>query len=135
MTTNATEVLKEFVTNLLTDRDFAFRYAEDPSGTLAAQGVTDVDLSAVDVPAVVGDAADAPDVSDEARTALQSYTGGSAGGGSGVGSGVGSVGGSAGGSAAGVPSAAATGTQSVEQVVQHLNYVTFATYEGDDFIT
>src|SRR5690349_7149165 len=118
MTTNATEVLKEFVTNLLTDRDFAFRYAEDPSGTLAAQGVTDVDLSAVDVPAVVGDAADAPDVSDEARTALQSYTGGSAGSGSGVGS-VGAVGGSAGGSAAGVPSAAATGTQSVEQVVQH----------------
>src|SRR5690349_17552377 len=127
MTTNATEVLKEFVTNLLTDRDFAFRYAEDPSGTLAAQGVTDVDLSAVDVPAVVGDAADDPDVSDEARTALQSYTGGSAGGGPGVGSSVGSsvgaVGGSAGGSAAGVPSAAATGTQSVEHVVQHLNYV------------
>ncbi|HEY7272333.1 MAG TPA: hypothetical protein VH502_06335, partial [Actinoplanes sp.] len=110
MITSATELLREFLESLLTDREFAARYAEDPTGTLAAQGLTDVDLSTVDVPAAVSEAADAPDVSDETRIALQSYTGG----------------GPAGGSAGGVAPAAAIGTQSVEHVAQHLNYVTYA---------
>jgi len=50
MITNATELLTEFVASLLTDREFAGRYAEDPFGTMAAEGLTDVDLSSVDVP-------------------------------------------------------------------------------------
>jgi hypothetical protein len=116
MTTEATAVLKEFVVNLLSDRDFAARYAEDPNGTLTAQGVTDIDLSAVNVPAVVDDATTEPGVPAEARSALNTYTGSGPGGG-------------------GAPPAQAAGNQSVEHVVQHLNYVTYATYEGDETIT
>ena len=111
MSVNVGEEIKSFIHNLLTDRGFAAQYAEDPRGMLAAQGVTDHDLSDVDVPGAVRDVcAVDPSVSPETRSALQSYTGGSAG-----------------------PTHHAT--QSVEQVVQHLNYVTYQTYEGDDYIT
>lgn len=111
MTASATELLREFVVNLMSDREFAARYAEDPNGTLTAQGVTDVDLSGVDVSAVVGSAAADPEVPAEARSALQNYSGSSA------------------------PPAHSGGSPSVEHVVQHLNYVTYATYEGDETIT
>jgi hypothetical protein len=84
MITNATELLTEFVASLLTDREFAGRYAEDPIGTMTAEGLTDVDLSAVDVPAAVSEAADSPDVPAETRTALQSFTGSGSGGGAGA---------------------------------------------------
>jgi hypothetical protein len=111
MAINVAEQLQSFINSLLTDREFAAQYAEDPRGTLAAQGVTDHDLSGVDVPGAVREACADPSVSQDTRSALQSYTGGSSG-----------------------PShAAAQG--SVEHVVQHLNYVTYQTYEGDDYIT
>ncbi|MFC4070430.1 hypothetical protein [Actinoplanes subglobosus] len=110
MTASATELLREFIVNLMSDREFAARYAEDPTGTLTAEGVTDVDLSGVDVSAVVGSAAADPGVPAEARTALHSHSGST-------------------------PPPASGGSPSVEHVVQHLNYVTYATYEGDETIT
>jgi hypothetical protein len=112
MAVNVAEELQSFINNLLTDRTFAANYAEDPRGMLAAQGVTDHDLSEVDVPGAVAQACADPGVAPETRSALQSYTGGSSG-----------------------PAHSAGATQSVEHVVQHLNYVTYQTYEGDEYIT
>lgn len=112
MTINVAEELRSFIHNLLTDRGFAAHYAEDPRGMLAAQGVTDHDLSGVDIPEAVREASADPAVSPETRSALQSYTGGASG-----------------------PAHSAGAAQSVEHVVQHLNYVTYQTYEGDDYIT
>lgn len=108
MPINVTEVIQEFIRNLLSDPTFAAQYAGDPNGMLAAQGVTDHDLSAVDMPSAVRAASEDPSVSPETRSAMQSYSGGPGGSG---------------------PS------QGVEQVIQHLNYVTYQTYEGDDYIT
>lgn len=115
MTVDVTEVLKDFVHSLLTDREVAAQFAEDPNGMLAVQGITEHDLSSVDVPACVGAAASHPDVPEGTRGALQSYTSGSGG--------------------HGVPAHAHSAPQSVEHVVQHLNYVTYSAYEGDEYIT
>jgi hypothetical protein len=112
MAINVAEELQGFIRSLLSDRGFAAQYAEDPRGMLAAQGVTDHDLSAVDVPGAVRDVCADPSVSPDTRSALQGYTGGSSG-----------------------PAHSAGAAQNVESVVQHLNYVTYQTYEGDDYIT
>lgn len=112
MAINVAEELQSFIRSLLSDRSFAAQYAGDPHGMLAAQGVTDHDLSGADVPGAVREVCADPSVSPDTRSALQSYTGGSAG-----------------------PAHSAGAAQSVEQVVQHLNYVTHQTYEGDDYIT
>ncbi|TDV57305.1 hypothetical protein [Actinophytocola oryzae] len=111
MPINVGEEIQNFIRSLLTDRGFAAQYAEDPRGMLAAQGVTDHDLSGVDMPGAVGAVCGDPSVAPETRSALQSYTGGGAG------------------------PAHSAANHSVEQVVQHLNYVTYQTYEGDDYIT
>jgi hypothetical protein len=109
MPINVTEVLQEFIRNLLTDRSFAAQYAEDPHGMLAAQGVTDHDLSRVDMPSAIRAACADPSVSQETRSSVQnSYSGGGPSGGGGHG---------------------------FDSVVQHLNYVTYQTYEGDEYIT
>lgn len=107
MTVNVTEALKDFIHNLMTDRQFAGNYAEDPQGMLAAQGVTDHDLSGVDVQAAVREVCGDPSVPAEARTAVQN---------------------------AGPPPSSGA-SHSVDNVVQHLNHITYATYEGDDYIT
>jgi hypothetical protein len=107
MPVNVTEVIQEFIRNLLTDRTFAAQFAEDPNGMVAAQGITDHDLSSVDMPGAVRAASADPSVSPETRSTMQGYSGG--------------------------PSSGPT--QGVEQVIQHLNYVTYQTYEGDDYIT
>ena len=106
MTVNVSDALKDFIRNLMSDREFAGHYAEDPHGMLAAQGVTDHDLSGVDVDAAVRDVCGDPSVPAEARAAVQSHS---------------------------APSGPVS--HPVENVVQHLNYVTYATYEGDDYIT
>jgi hypothetical protein len=111
MAINVAQELKSFIQSLMTDRSFAAHYAEDPRGMLAAQGVTDHDLSTVDMPATVREVCADPAVSHETRSALQGYTSGSSG------------------------PAHSVASQSVEHVVQHLNYVTYQTYEGDDYIT
>jgi hypothetical protein len=109
MAINVGEEFQSFIHSLLSDRSFAGHYAEDPHGMLAAQGVTDHDLSSVDVQGAVREVCADPSVPQETRSALQSYTGG------------------------GGPHAGAA--HGVEQVVQQLNYVTYQTYEGDDYIT
>lgn len=109
MTVNVSEVLKEFIRNLMSDREFAGQYAEDPQGMLAAQGVTDHDLSGVDLPGAVREVCGDPSVPAEARSAVQNHSS--------------------------PPPSTGGATQSVDSVVQHLNYVTYATYEGDDYIT
>jgi hypothetical protein len=112
MAINVGEELQGFIHSLLSDRGFAAQYAEDPRGMLAAQGVTDHDLSEVDLPGAVREVCADPSVSPDTRSALQSYTGGSGG-----------------------PAHSAGAAHNVESVVQHLNYVTYQTYEGDDYIT
>jgi hypothetical protein len=108
MTVNVTEALKDFIRNLMSDRDFAGQYAEDPNGMLAAQGVTDHDLSGVDVQAAVREVCADPSVPAEARSAVQN---------------------------SGPPPSSGGASQSVDSVVQHLNHITYATYEGDDYNT
>ena len=110
MTINVTDLLKQFIQDLLGNRDSALQFARDPHGTLAAQGITEGDLSTCDVRQVVSDVCQSGHVSSETRGALQSYTSGSSG-----------------------PSYH-PGHQSVDQVVQHLNYVTYAAYSDDDTI-
>ncbi|GAB1510569.1 hypothetical protein [Actinophytocola sp. KF-1] len=107
MTVNVSEALRDFIHNLMTDRQFAGNYAEDPQGMLAAQGVTDHDLSGVDVNAAVRDVCADPSVPAEARTAVQNSG----------------------------PPPSSGASHSVDSVVQHLNHITYATYEGDDYIT
>jgi len=115
MPINVSELIQEFIRNLMTDRNFAVQFAKDPNGMLAAQGVTDHDLSAVDMQSAVAGACADPSVSPETRSAVQSaYGGGGPGGGGGGGGG---------------------GVGGFENVVQHLNYVTQVTYEGDEYVT
>src|SRR6266545_4717422 len=105
MSVNVTDMLKDFIKTLLNDRETAAQFASDPNGVLAAQGVSEHDLSRVDVPRTVGEVCADPSVAQGTRQALQSYSSGSGG------------------------PAQSHGPQSMEQVVQHLNYVTYATYE------
>ena len=110
--------LKELIEGIFGNRDTALQFAGDPNGTLAAQGITDGDLSQVDMRQLVSECAAGADLPEGSRQALQSYT--------------------SGGSApsyqvASPPPAGAP--QGTHEVVQHLNYVTYATYEGDEQIT
>lgn len=118
MAIDAYAALKELITKLLGQRDTAVQYAEDPEGTLAAQGLSDQDLSGVDIRQVVGECTSEFPLSDSARSAVQSY----------------SSGGSAPGGYPSMPPAQSAHPQPAE-VVQHLNYITYAAYEGDEYIT
>lgn len=120
MAVDAYEALKQFIEQLISDPQAAAQYAEDPYGTLAAQGITDNDLTGLDVRQVAGDAAQGIGVAPETREALQEYCGG------------------------GYPAPdypvhpPAPGEhypQPVDEIVQHLNYITYTTYEGDEYIT
>ncbi|WP_158854275.1 hypothetical protein [Saccharothrix deserti] len=113
MTVNAYEKLTDFIKNLLTDEEFAKDFAEDQHGKLAAEGVTDHDLCDVDIQAAVREASASPEVPQDTRSALQSYTSGSS----------------------GPAQHSASVQQSVEQVVQHLNYITNNSYQDNDTIT
>jgi hypothetical protein len=119
MAVDVYEALKDLISKILGDREAALKYAEDPDGTLAEQGITDGDLGQVDIRQLVSDCSSGLDLPDSTRQVLQSY--------------------SSGGSAPShyqVPSPPpAAGHQSAHEVVQHLNYVTYATYEGDEQIT
>jgi hypothetical protein len=116
---DAYAALKELVAKLFGgDHDFALQFAGDPNGTLAAQGITDADLSQIDMRQLVGEAAGQADLPESTRQVLQSY--------------------SSGGSAPShypVSPPPPGAPQGAHEVVQHLNYVTYATYEGDETIT
>jgi hypothetical protein len=110
--------LKQFINQLLTNKAFAQEYAEDPHGKLAEQGITDGDLSQVDMYQLISECAAEQELPYSTQQAMQTYSGG-------------------GPAPAHYPvSPPPPGAhQSAQEVVQHLNYVTYATYEGDEHIT
>lgn len=117
MAVDAYQALKDLVGKLLGgDEQLAYQYASDPHGTLAEQGITEGDLGEVDLYQLVEECAADPGVPDHVRQAVQNY-----------GSGPSPYPVSSPPPAGGHPSTA--------DVVQHLNYVTYASYEGDTNIT
>jgi hypothetical protein len=116
MAVDVYESLRNLIDQIMGDRDAALQYAQDPDGTLAEQGITDGDLSQVDIQQLVADCAQGHDLPYSTQQTLQSYSSGGAGPSYPV----------------ATPPAAHT---SASEVVQHLNYVTYATYEGDEQIT
>ncbi|HLU46246.1 MAG TPA: hypothetical protein VKZ67_14720 [Natronosporangium sp.] len=109
--------LKELIQRILGDRDTAAQYAADPYGTLTAQGITDGDVSQVNIPELAGSCATEAGLPPHVQQSLQNYP-------------------SSGGSATGpVPPPASSHPQTPQDVVQHLNYITYQTYEGDEYIT
>lgn len=102
------------------DRQAALQFAEDPEGTLAAQGITDGELGQQEIFQLVEQtASEQENLSSDAKQSLQNYSSGGGGG--------------AGGPIA--PPPAHSGPASTADVVQHLNYVTYTTHEGDTQIT
>lgn len=115
MPVDVVEELENLIKNILGNRDAAQQYAEDPHGTLVSQGITEGDLEGLDMQQIVADSCQGLDLPEGARSAVQSYTSGGGGGG-------------------GYPPPPAGPTTGVEQVMQHLNYVTYVAYEGDEYI-
>jgi hypothetical protein len=93
----------------------ALDYSRDPEGLLAEQGISDADLSDLDMRQLVAECAEGADLPPSTQQALQSYSSG-------------------GGSSYPVSTPPAA-SHSASEVVQHLNYVTYATYEDNDEIT
>jgi hypothetical protein len=111
-----TEIV-DFVKNLFTHKDLAQKFASDPHGTLAEQGITDHDLSGVDMPKLIGDACGSVDLPADTRSVLQSYSSGSPA------------------PSGGYSPPSSSYSSGVEDVVQHLNYATYVTYKDDHSIT
>jgi hypothetical protein len=111
-----TNLLVNFIKELATDPQKALQFVKNPQGELAAQGVTEHDLSGLDMPAITQIACGEPGFPAEASRALQSYTSGGGGGGGGY-----------------TPPThpVTSGSHSMEQVVQHLTYVTQVTNDND----
>jgi hypothetical protein len=73
-TTELTTMLKDFLSYLVTDQRAAENFAQDPQGTLAAQGITDHDLSDVDMAQIVAEVCRTTPLPAETRDALQDYS-------------------------------------------------------------
>jgi hypothetical protein len=119
MAVDVAALVRQLIENILGNHTAALQYAADPQGTLAAQGITDHDLSGVDVPKLTGEVCGSMDLPAETRTALQSY----------------SSGGSSSSGGYSAPSSSYAPSSSVDQVMQHLNYVTYVAYQDDHSIT
>jgi hypothetical protein len=119
MTVQATQALVDFVTQLVRDPNLAFQFASNGSGVLAAQGITEHDLSGVDMTQVVAEACQTPGFPPEAAGALQGYYSG---------------GGSNGGGGGGGYTQPAPAPNPADHVVQQLQYVNYVTHEGDTTI-
>jgi len=110
-----TQILLNLVEKVVHPKE-GLEFVKNPQGELVASGATEHDLSGLDMPAIVQQACSSPDFPAEARTALQSYTSGGGGGG---------------GQYTPPAHAVTSGPQSMEQVVQHLTYVTQVTNDND----
>jgi hypothetical protein len=109
MTVNVAEAIKELIADILGNRQTAIQFAGDPHGEMAARGITEGDLSNVDVNGLAREACGGAGIPQNVQTAVQSATGG--------------------GSASHPPA------HSVDQVVQQLQQVTYVAYEGDTNVT
>ncbi|MCB0993540.1 MAG: hypothetical protein KDB21_00515, partial [Acidimicrobiales bacterium] len=57
MAVDVTEALRSLLEGIMGDKQAAMDYLEDPDATMAEAGLSDTDLSDVDVASVVGDVA------------------------------------------------------------------------------
>ena len=73
MSTDLTTLLQDLLRRLFSDPVAAEHFAQDPHGTLAAQGITDHDLSTVNMPQVVEQVAATAPLPHETRVELQQY--------------------------------------------------------------
>lgn len=116
----AYQAIYQLVQKIIGDRAEAVSYAEDPYGYLAAEGIdeypTDGELGQVVMQAVQDSHAPA----HVQQNIQQGYSGGGYGG--------------AGPAYSPPPAAPPADQPPAEYLVQHVNYVTHATYEGDDYI-
>jgi hypothetical protein len=118
----AYQAVYQVIQKILGSREEAAGYAEDPKGYLAAEGVADYDLAGVNLQQVVQQACYDADVPGGIKqTVQQGYGGGGGGGG--------------GGQYSPPPASAGPGQAPADHLIQHINYVTHVTYEGDDYIT
>ncbi|MEM9039948.1 MAG: hypothetical protein AAGD33_08630 [Actinomycetota bacterium] len=146
--------VEDLIRMIMGDREAAQGYVDDPEGTLAEAGITGADLTADDLRAAVEEACSELDLNPTVQQTINNYTSGSSASGSpSYGSGSSSPAGSsatgggsaapagpaAGGGAAGAPTpppvSPPPAQPPIEMVQQHINYVTYATYEGDETIT
>jgi hypothetical protein len=112
MPVNVQQVIEQLIRDILGNEHTAAQFAADGPGFLASQGVTDADLSGVDVRQTVGDIC-----ADGSHPELQSYAnGGSA-------------------PVHNYTPPASTAPPTAESVVQHLTYVTQVAYNDNDTIT
>ncbi len=117
---NVYEAFKELVQRLLSgDQEVAELAATDPEGLLAAYGITDGNLDGVDFRQAVDECYHDYELPAGSKQALDSYVAGGA-----------------------APDhyqvkspPAAEGHQTAEHAVQHLQYVTYATYENNETVT
>jgi hypothetical protein len=112
MPVDVIQKLTELVQSIIGDHDAAAQFAGDPQGTFAAQGLADADYSGVDMRQIVADACEG--MPGGGPSALQSYTSGGSG-------------------STSYPAPASS--SSVDQVMQHMNTVTYVTYSDDHSIT
>lgn len=118
---NVYDAFKELIQRLLGgDEEVAELAATDPEGLLAAYGITEASLDGVDFRQAVDECYHDYELSEGSKQALQSYVAGGA-----------------------PPShyevkeppAHSDGYQATDQAVQHLQYVTYATYEDNETVT
>ncbi|GIE88293.1 hypothetical protein [Actinoplanes regularis] len=112
MAIDVTAAISDLISDIFNDREVAHDYASDPSGVLAARGLTDTDLSEVDIPEVTARVA-AEHGQKDPYASDPGYGPGP----------------HEGGPAAAPPTY--DGEQGVGEVIQHLNYITYVTYEDD----
>lgn len=123
---NVYEMIKNLIQDIMNRQDVAAQFAADPQGVLAAQGITDHDLSGVDVYQLAGEVCETGGVPEGARSAWQGHSSGSS---------YSAPSGGSGGGYTPAPSGPAPATNSVDHVVQQLQTVTYVTYEDNDTIT
>ncbi len=124
MTTNPIALLTELLEGIFSDRNRAHAFVTDPYGTLAEVGLTDADLSDVGVATIANSVCQSMDsMAPAVKEAVASYA-------------AGSPAPAMSPQAPPPPPPAPLPTQRpLEHVVQQLQYLTYVTYEGDEYIT